>query len=473
MKFFRHFLMTLLSLGFLFACVQLPAQNVDKQIVEEAKRSTVHLITAEAERVRQFKLVDGSPFDVKRPDGGLGSGFFVDRDKIATNIHCVAGYTKIIAKLVGTETPYYIEGVIASDPENDLVILKVVGKGPKPLSLGDSDAVQNGEPIAAVGNPEGEIEGKITHGKVHNRRDSDKWLRLAVEVHPGNSGGPILSRNGVIGIAAQKASSTDDSFVFFGYAIPSNTLDELLKKNTTARPLDLETWQQIPPIRAYDDNSLAKKIFKKGKSDPEQRNYYYGAAIELLDRAIGRYNHSDFYLRRGYVYEELEQYQEAIDDYTESIDLKSDYASAYYSRGAARVIQGLYEKEYKGLCEEAKGLYEEAIDDFKEAIKLIPDNASPYRSMGSCKRLLERYEEAIADFGKAIELSPDNAYYNRGTAMGAWGECEEALGKIEAAKSQYLAAIRNFKKILELDPNHADAIDNLRFYKKRIDDIDD
>ena len=178
---------------------------------------------------------------IMRPDGGLGSGFFVDHDKIATNIHCIAGNTKIRAKLVGTETFYDIEGVVASDPENDLVVLKVASKGPKPLSLGDSDAVQMEEPIAAIGNPKGGVEGQITYGKVYNRRNSDKWFRLAVELNQGNSGGPILGSKGVIGIAVQNASSAYGSI---GYAIPSNTLVELLKKTETAKPLDLEKWQQ-------------------------------------------------------------------------------------------------------------------------------------------------------------------------------------------------------------------------------------
>ncbi len=456
MKYYRHFLMTLLSLGLFFACIHLPAQQVDNQSAEKAKRSTVHLITAE--RIREFKLVDGSPFNVIRPDGGLGSGFFVDRDKIATNIHCVAGYTKIGAKLVGAETFYDIEGVIASDPENDLVILKVAGKGPKPLSFGDSDAVQNGEPIAAVGNPEGGIEGKITHGKVYNRRDSDKWLRLAIEMHPGNSGGPVLSRNGVIGIAAQKESSDYGSW---GYAIPSNTLDELLKKNATAKPLDLEKWQQKPPIRAYDDDSLAGYIFGYSKSDPEKRNYYYGAAIELLDRAIERYKHRDFYLLRGNVYEELEQYQKAIEDYTECLNLKSDYAMGH-----------AYQGRVKWTCHR----YEEAISDFEKVIELVPAHVYSYMLMGGSKLQLSRYEEAIADFGKAIELSPNdaNAYENRGRARGLWGqEFEEARGKSEAAKTQYRAAIKDFKKSLELAPNDSEVIDVLKFYEKQIDDIND
>ena len=443
MKHYRHFLMILLILGFFSFGQQVFGQYAkDKdpivdQIAQKAKRSTVLLITAES--VRQIKVDDGSPLTEERDGGGVGSGFFVDHDKIATNIHCVAGKTKIRAKLVGTETPYDIEGVIAWDPENDLVILKVAGKGPKPLSLGNSDAVRKGEPIAAVGTPEGGFEGQITHGKVYNRRGSDKWLRLTANLLPGNSGGPVLSSKGVIGVAAQGVIS---EYRPMSYAIPSNTLKQLLKNSKSAQPLDLEEWQQKKTILAYDYDSLAQNMFMKGtgKSDPKDRHLFYKYAIKLLDKAIDRYQSPEFYLLRGRVYEELEEYQKAIDDYTECIDLKCDYATAYSNRG---------------LINAKRRLYEKAITDYKEAIKLIPDDAFSYMLMGDSKLNLGRYEEAIADFGKAIKLSPNNAdaYYGRGIARYNWGKFEEDRGRNAAARNQYQAAEKDLNRALELNPD--------------------
>ena len=95
MKHYRHFLMIFLILGFFSFGQQVFGQYAkDKdpivdQIAQKAKRSTVLLITAES--VRQIKFDDGSTFTFKNPDEGLGSGFFVDHDKIATNIHCWRG----------------------------------------------------------------------------------------------------------------------------------------------------------------------------------------------------------------------------------------------------------------------------------------------------------------------------------------------------------------------------------------------
>ena len=458
MKYYRKFLMSLLALGFLFACKQLTAQLVNEQIIEKARHSTVRLITEELKR--EFKFDDGSLFTLKRPGGGLGSGFFVDHDKIATNIHCIAGKTKIRAKLVGTETFYDIEGVIASDPENDLVILKVASKGPKPLSLGNSDAVQMGEPIAVVGSPKGGTEGQVTLGKVYNRRDSDEWLRLKAKLHPGDSGGPVLSSKGVIGIAVQGGNTAYGSI---SHAIPSNTLKQLLKKNYAAKPLDLEKWQQKEPILAYAYHNLASNMSKTGKSNSENQQLFYQKAIELSDKAIKLYESPTFYRLQGRVYEELKEYQKAIDTYTECINLKSDYAIAHSDRG---------------LVEWKRRHYEKAIANFQKVIEFIPDDVLSYMFMGSSKEALGRYDEAVDDFGKVIdELSPNNAnaYYNRGSARYQWGKLEESLGRNVDAQNQYQAAEKDYNRALQLNPNKDisfRASHNLTLVKKALERLE-
>ena len=497
MKHYRHFLIIFLILGFFLVGQQVFGQFANDQIVdqiaEKARHSTVLLITEDPER--KIKLDDGYHLTVKHPGGRLGSGFFVDHDKIATNIHCVAGETKIRAKLVGTETFYDIEGVIASDPENDFVSLKVAGKGPK-LSLGNSDAVREGEPIAAVGSPKGH-EGQITHGKVYNRRKSDKWLRLTAKLPPGNSGGPVLSSKGVIGVAAQSVISEYGSK---SYAIPSNTLKQLLENSKSATPLNLEEWQQKKPILAYADYGLAQEMFKTGESNLKHQQSLYQKAIELLDKAIEGYRDPQSYLLRGKVYEELEEYQKAIDDYTECINLKPDGAMAYFNRGWAKWKCSLYEKAIKdfekviklipddvysylvmGNCKLNLERYEEAIADFKKAIELSPNNTSvympAYMDMGNCRLKLERYEEAIADFGKVIDLSPNNAnaYYNRGRARLLWGASEEAHGRNADAQKQYQAAKEDLNRALQLNPDKVVsdyASDNLKFVKEALERLE-
>ena len=124
-----------------------------------------------------------------------GSGFFVARDKIVTNIHVVAHPGPIFAKLVNKETVWAGEGVTAYDVKNDLVVLKIAGEG-TPLPLGDSDAVRPGETNSVVGFPRGGTY-KVLTGTVLNTRNSDKRIRTTADTVTGNSGGPLLNSNGI------------------------------------------------------------------------------------------------------------------------------------------------------------------------------------------------------------------------------------------------------------------------------------
>ena len=75
----------------------------------------------------------------------LGVGFSCNATQIATNFHVIAGASRGTARLVGKPTTYVIEGITASDVENDLAILKVSDSNVQPLPIGDSDAVQLGD----------------------------------------------------------------------------------------------------------------------------------------------------------------------------------------------------------------------------------------------------------------------------------------------------------------------------------------
>ena len=123
---------------------------------------------------------------------GIGSGFFVKPNLIATNYHVIEGAAKGTAKLVGKYTTYNIEGVTATDKTNDLALLKVIAYGIKPLSLGDSDAVRIGATVYVAGNPKG-LEGTFSDGIISSRRDKDtkERLQMTAPISPGSSGGPV------------------------------------------------------------------------------------------------------------------------------------------------------------------------------------------------------------------------------------------------------------------------------------------
>ncbi len=190
-----------------------------QQIAQMAFKSTVMLIMEDT---------NGNPVS-------LGSGFFVSDDQIPSNLHVTEGASRGYAKIVGQHTKYDIEGITAIDPEKDLVIFKISTFRAPTLILGDSDAVQVGDTIYAIGNPLG-LEGTFSQGIVSGIRNigNDKLLQITAPISPGSSGGPVLNNKGeVIGVSVATCRGGQN----LNFAIPSNYLKTLLEKTGPAKPL--------------------------------------------------------------------------------------------------------------------------------------------------------------------------------------------------------------------------------------------
>ncbi len=165
----------------------------------------------------------------------LGSGFFIHNGQVATNLHVVKGASRGYAKLVDQKTKYDIEGITAVDAERDLVILKTSVPNVQVIPLGDSDEVQVGAPIYAVGNPRG-LEGTFSQGIISSIRKvgTDKILQLTAPISPGSSGGPVLNDKGqVIGVSVATFRGGQN----LNFAIPSNYLKKLMEQIGPAKPL--------------------------------------------------------------------------------------------------------------------------------------------------------------------------------------------------------------------------------------------
>ena len=188
-------------------------------IAKKAFGSTVLLVMEDA---------NGQPLS-------FGSGFFVGVGEIASNLHVVEGAVRGYARLVGQKTKHDLEGITAVDPERDLVVLKIATAGSPVLPLGNSDAVQVGEPVYAVGNPQG-LEGTFSQGVVSSIREvgTDKLLQITAPISPGSSGGPVLNGKGeVVGVSVATFRGGQN----LNFAIPSNYLKLLLEEAGPAKPL--------------------------------------------------------------------------------------------------------------------------------------------------------------------------------------------------------------------------------------------
>ena len=165
----------------------------------------------------------------------LGSGFFVRDGEVASNLHVVEGAARGYAKIIGQKTKYDIEGITAVDPARDLVVLKISGARTGAVVLGNSESVQVGETVYAVGNPQG-LEGTFSQGIVSSIREvgNDKLLQITAPISPGSSGGPVLNGKGeVIGVSVATFRGGQN----LNFAIPSNYLKALLAKAGSAKPL--------------------------------------------------------------------------------------------------------------------------------------------------------------------------------------------------------------------------------------------
>lgn len=189
--------------------------------------------------MRQFQ----GPADEAMVQNSLGSGVIVTNEgHIITNNHVVDQVDEIEVQLSDGRTKK--ARLIGADAELDLSVLKMDEPGVKPLKLGDSDAMQAGDFVLAVGNPFG-FEETVTDGIISskgrpNRSDNfSDLLQTNAAINPGNSGGPLINLRGeVIGINTAIISRSGGS-QGIGFAIPSNTvrmaLESLLKKGRIIR----------------------------------------------------------------------------------------------------------------------------------------------------------------------------------------------------------------------------------------------
>ena len=165
----------------------------------------------------------------------VGSGFFVEKNIIATNFHVIEGAINGIAKRVGQESIYSVEELVNQDEEKDLAILRVAAPDVKPLYLGDSDSVRIGHTIYVAGNPEGLLEGTFSDGIISAIRgdSANQLLQLTAPISEGSSGGPVLNEKGdVIGVSVATWKSGQN----LNFAIPSKYLKALMMRSGIRPP---------------------------------------------------------------------------------------------------------------------------------------------------------------------------------------------------------------------------------------------
>lgn len=233
-----------------------PKKNIPA-IAKAANRAVVTIVMSDK---------DGKPI-------AQGSGFFISNDGITvTNYHVIAQGSSAVVKLPDGAF-YVVDGVLASDKAHDIAVIKVHGQDFSTLILGNSDRLQVGEEVVAIGNPLS-LESTVSNGIVSGIRTDEelggKLLQVTTPISPGSSGGPLFNMTGeVVGITTMYLKGGEN----LNFAIPIN---------------DAKTLLEVHPSRLQvfpDESELAKPDGNAPPSAPASTPDLE-ATVEFMNRMV-------------------------------------------------------------------------------------------------------------------------------------------------------------------------------------------
>jgi S1-C subfamily serine protease len=213
-------------------------------IAKAANGAIVSIITSGA---------DGKPL-------AQGTGFLVSTDgRIVTNYHVIDGASSAIVKLPDGAF-YNVDGVFAFDKARDLAVIKAHGQNFRVVTLGNSDRVQVGEEIVAIGSPlslESTVSSGLISGIRNIKEEGGRFLQITAPISPGSSGGPVFNMSGeVIGITTLYLENGEN----LNFAIPINDAKHLISVDSKMQDFPVQTEANaeaappppVPPATARD-----------------------------------------------------------------------------------------------------------------------------------------------------------------------------------------------------------------------------
>lgn len=199
------------------------------------------------------------------------------------------------------------------------------------------------------------------------------------------------------------------------------------------------------PRDAFNNQYFALAFSIRGNVYLDLRDYDraiadYGQAIELDPRNPG------YFYRRGNAHRQKGQYDRAIQDYDRAIEIRPDNAAAFFGRGLA--YQDKARWDFEAYLNEGQN-ETLAIRDYDEAIRLEPKNAAAFNNRGNAYVSKRMYDRAMQDYDEALRLDPNSALYfkNRGDAFRIIGQYQRAIADYRKALS--LKIDESIKKQIE------------------------
>lgn len=257
----NHFATKLLSLAFLGATVasaqSTPPQKDIPTIAKAANGAVVSIVMSDK---------DGNPI-------AQGSGFLVSRDGlIVTNYHVIAEGSSALVKLPDGAF-YVVDGVLAFDKARDVAIIKPHGENFRRLALGDSDHVEVGQEVVAIGNPLS-LESTVSNGIVSGIRTDEelggKFLQVTTPISPGSSGGPLFNMEGeVVGITTMYIKGGEN----LNFAIPINEAKGLLLTKSS-KLQDFPNEPESAETQKHEEDTSSSGTTAAAQNNPSDRDYY-------------------------------------------------------------------------------------------------------------------------------------------------------------------------------------------------------
>jgi serine protease Do len=250
-------ILTLFTIGFVFgfhqkaALAKVGEKECPESFAELIKKASPSVVNIIAVKVIRTPGQDSPPFGMEDPlrdfferffgeqlpkeyrQNALGTGFIIDKEGfILTNNHVVEQTEELKVRL-SDEKEFKAE-IVGRDPKTDLALIKINAEKPLvPLILGDSDILEVGDWVVAIGNPFGlgnTVTAGIVSAKYRQIGDGpyDNFIQTDASINPGNSGGPLLNLDGeVIGVNSAIFSESGGN-IGIGFAIPINMAKQLL-----------------------------------------------------------------------------------------------------------------------------------------------------------------------------------------------------------------------------------------------------
>jgi uncharacterized RDD family membrane protein YckC len=328
-----------------------------------------------------------------------GSGVLLPSGKIATNSHVVEGGASY---LVGRGKQLVPATLFAEDGDKDICILDAKGITGKPVQLGKAASLKVGDPVYAVGAPQG-LELSLSDGIVAQLRGRphSPWIQTTAAISPGSSGGGLFDGEGrLVGLTTRYLEGGQS----LNFAIPVEWIGEVKPgRKPAAEGRSRTEWlKRATALEKLEDwQGLLDWCRKWTKSEPKNDNAWYNL---------------------GLAYYALNRYNDVIEALRQALRINPEYADAWDNLG---FVYSMHLNRHN-----------DAIEAYRQTLRINPENATAWFNLGMGYNNLKRYSDAIEAYRQALRIDPEFAiaWYNLGVAYYNSGNRSAALDAVRGLR---------------------------------------